>query len=394
MKLFYIADSQIPGRSANSMQVINMCAAFQSVGADVILVCPEHQSASLPEGYEGDLWQFYGIKESFRIQRISIPISQQLGHMKIASRIIRSLTYPWFLWRIIGSAEDGIIFYGRSGLALWWADKLKRLWKLKGQAIKLYMEVHDFPHSSYLQQLLSRLDGVVVISQILADDLIEKVGLSAQQIIVEHDGVALFRHSYTQNEARESFCQRFQLNPECPLAIYTGRVNKQKGAELLLATANKLKDSGCQIVLVGKVYDASYQAQIESQGWSHVHMTGFLPPAQIPLVLAAADILLLPSTSDLPYANYMSPLKLFEYMAAERPIVASDLPVLREVLQNQYNALLVSIEDADGWAEAISQLIEQPELGQRLSSQARKDVENYAWTRRAERILNHLSTNI
>lgn len=370
-----------------------MCSAFQAAGVDTTLLCFDYKSAPLPEGYQGDLWEFYGIEEVFPIQQIPAPFSTGLARSRMASRLVRSFIYPWFLWRIMRSVKEGLVFYGRSGLALWWADKLKRLRSQKGQYLKLYMEVHDFPHSAYLQQLLSRLDGVVVISQTLADDLAEKAGVPTPKIIVEHDGVALFRHTFGQDEARQQICQQFQLDPKRPLAIYTGRVNKPKGAELLLAAAGKLQESGCQLVLVGKVYDDRYQAQIDAQGWSHVRLTGFLPPSQIPMVLAAADILLLPSTADLPYANYMSPLKLFEYMAAERPIIASDLLVLREVLQNRHNALLVSTEDVDGWVEAICQLMQQPELGQRLAAQARQDVEQYTWKRRAERILHHLAAS-
>ena len=81
--------------------------------------------------------------------------------------------------------------------------------------------------------------------------------------------------------------------------------------------------------------------------------TGFVPPSDIPLYLAAADMLVMPTTPDLAYAAYTSPLKLFEYMASGRPIVASGLASVREVLDDGGNAVLYEANSAEGLAEAV-----------------------------------------
>jgi glycosyltransferase involved in cell wall biosynthesis len=75
-------------------------------------------------------------------------------------------------------------------------------------------------------------------------------------------------------------------------------------------------------------------------------------------------------------------------MAAATPIVASDLPSLRDVLQHESNALLVNPEDPQAFALAIRRLIENPELAQRLGLQAHQDVEQYSWDSRAARLLD------
>jgi glycosyltransferase involved in cell wall biosynthesis len=86
----------------------------------------------------------------------------------------------------------------------------------------------------------------------------------------------------------------------------------------------------------------------------------------------------------------MSPLKIFEYMASGRAIVASDLPVLREVLNNR-NAVLCEADNVDQWRQAIITLTEDRQLRQRLGAQARRDFDqHYSWSRRANFLMAQL----
>jgi glycosyltransferase involved in cell wall biosynthesis len=107
----------------------------------------------------------------------------------------------------------------------------------------------------------------------------------------------------------------------------------------------------------------------------------------VPEYLAAADVMVMPTTEDLRYAAYTSPLKLFEYMATGNPVVASDLPVLREVLTDGANALLYPPRDAAALARAVRKLWSEPALGPALADQAWQDVQHYGWRARASRIL-------
>ena len=89
------------------------------------------------------------------------------------------------------------------------------------------------------------------------------------------------------------------------------------------------------------------------------------------------------------YAFYASPLKLFEYMASGRPIIASDLPALREIL-NDKNALFFEPGNADDLARAIKMLKQSQALGYHLSQQALSDVKEYTWDKRALKILDFI----
>jgi glycosyltransferase involved in cell wall biosynthesis len=78
-------------------------------------------------------------------------------------------------------------------------------------------------------------------------------------------------------------------------------------------------------------------------------------------------------------------------MASGVPLVASDLPVLKEVLIPEYNCLMVAPNDIEAWTGAIQRLAADPALRQRLAVQAKAEVaEKYNWPARAEAILTHL----
>ncbi|MBT8467167.1 MAG: glycosyltransferase, partial [Deltaproteobacteria bacterium] len=130
----------------------------------------------------------------------------------------------------------------------------------------------------------------------------------------------------------------------------------------------------------------------------NLHLHGFVAPSEVPGWHTRCDALLLPSQSEVygasrgvPIGDVMSPLKLFEYMASGKPIVSSDLPVLREILRHGENALLVPPHDVVAWKEALEQLDSDPSLAHNLAQRARQDLtDNYTWDARATSVLRGL----
>jgi glycosyltransferase involved in cell wall biosynthesis len=90
--------------------------------------------------------------------------------------------------------------------------------------------------------------------------------------------------------------------------------------------------------------------------------------------------------------KYMSPLKMFEYMAASRPIVSSRISVLEEVLQNNVNSILVQPNDLNEWEKALKKLIRDSKFAQTIAAKAKKDVLNFSWDQRTNIIFNNLIT--
>jgi glycosyltransferase involved in cell wall biosynthesis len=117
-----------------------------------------------------------------------------------------------------------------------------------------------------------------------------------------------------------------------------------------------------------------------------VTLTGLVAPTEVRRHLAPATMLVLPNTRSAISERYTSPLKLFEYLAMGRAIVASDLPAIREVLTDGVSALLVPPGDPQLLADALSRLARDAELAGRLAEAAAALAPEYTWSRRAERL--------
>ena len=91
-------------------------------------------------------------------------------------------------------------------------------------------------------------------------------------------------------------------------------------------------------------------------------------------------------------SGWMSPMKMFEYMATRRLIISSDHAVLREVLSEQ-NALLCDPEDVDAWETGIRKAVTDVGWRERLADRAYQDVKQYTWRNRVKRIFQALGLN-
>jgi len=124
---------------------------------------------------------------------------------------------------------------------------------------------------------------------------------------------------------------------------------------------------------------------------TRVKFVGFVPHRDIKEYLKEADVGVIPLTDNVTSRYFTSPLKLFEYMAAGLPIVASDLPTIREVLIDHKNAVLVNPGDSKDLARGIKELLDNQELANKLAQRAYEDVKQYSWDMRAERIISVLN---
>ena len=174
--------------------------------------------------------------------------------------------------------------------------------------------------------------------------------------------------------------------------MYTGHLYAGRGMEILLNLAQAHPRVNF-LWVGGRAGDvAAWRAKVQDLGLQNIHLTGFVPNVHIPIYQAAGDILLMPYERSVAVsgggntADICSPMKMFEYLACGRAILSSDLPVLREVL-NESNAVLVQPEDLHGWQAALARLAVDEAMRGRLGAQAKVDILPYAWQTRALRCL-------
>lgn len=202
-------------------------------------------------------------------------------------------------------------------------------------------------------------------------------------------GVDLERYASVPSHAQARAALRI---PQGFVASYTGQLYSGRGMSLMLELARRNPQitflwAGGEALTV-----ADWKDRIAGGGYANVRLLGFVANSDLPLVHAASDVLLMPyqphvkTSSGSDTMAFASPLKMFEYMASERPIISSDLPVLREVL-SESTALLVPPDDLEAWHEALNWLLEDPKRGAALARRAREEVNQYTWQSRALKIL-------
>ena len=390
MKLVYLADTQIPSRATNGMQIMRMCAAFAAHGADVTLVHP-HRFGNRPEGYFGDVWAFYGVPEKFRLVTLPTPLTLKLSSFEQFARVARGV--PLSAW-ILGRSRPGaqpFVAYSRSMLGAWLAMRARRFWGSRSACRGIYIELHDAPRTSDAWKTIADADGVVAISEALRHHVSSRQPNLAGRMFVEHDGVD-GRLLTGVPLGREMARRKLAIDGHATVVGYTGRVTTHKGVDTLLLAAKLLQAEPFRFLLVGKVYGDIDPH--EAQRLANITLTGFVPPPEVPSYVAASDILVMPTSATLSYSQFTSPLKLFEYMASNRPVICSDLPVLREVMTHERNALLFRPDDAASLTDAITRLRGEPELARSLAEQASRDVIHHTWENRAKRILSEIAMRV
>ena len=165
-----------------------------------------------------------------------------------------------------------------------------------------------------------------------------------------------------------------------PKICYIGRISKTRGLKIFEKIA--LSKLG-EVHLVGELED-TYTFS------SFIKYHGPVPHKEVPLYYDQSHVILLPYQPELEHVNSISPIKLFEAMASGRPIIASDIPPIREILTHEENALLVNPKDEKEWIKAIKKLKEDLYLAKKISNNAKKMSVNYSWEKRAKKIIKTL----
>lgn len=398
MKIAVAAPTYLPARRANTIQVMKMAQALVKLGHEVRLAVPVSGVAIEPHSWEYLAHNYGLIGDEFPLEWL--PVNPNMRSYDFGLKAIR--------WAKSWGSD---LLYTRH-------PQVAALGSILNVATIL--EIHDIPQgiaSPWLFRCFLQGKGarrLVAITRALADDLCQRFHFSRLNesspplMIVAPDGVDLDRYKDlpAPAEARRTLIANLavkggqpltsdKLSPETFTVGYTGHLYPGRGSDLLLALAACSSDMN--FLLVGGEPQAviELRQQVETMGLHNVTLTGFVPNTELPLYQAACEVLLMPyqtqveASSGGDISRYLSPMKLFEYLACGRAILASDLPVLQEVL-NPQNAVLLPRDDLDAWVEALATLQHDAQHRTVLGAKACQDAEMYTWEKRAARILEGL----
>lgn len=386
MDVLYLADIRLPLERANGLQTVSTCHALAARGHHVtLLVRPD--TADAPR----DPLAFYGLApvEGLTIARVAVAGPSPVRRATyLASAVRRSLA---------GSPRPSVVFTRDLGVAALLArvpraGRPPLVYESHGYApvVSALMPALHARAATASAAKLARLERRERRVYEQAEGYVTLTAAHAAELrgrFAPRDDVAVVPDG-TRLEAGRAFDWAGPRGGR-PLVGYAGHLYPWKGVDVLVEALALVPEADG--VIVGGHPRESDLGRVQSlaaaRGLSErVRFTGLVPPQDVPARLEAADVLVLPNVETEVSARYTSPLKLFEYLAAGRPIVASRLPALEEVLVDGENAILVAPGDARALADGIRRVVADPALARRLAARAFADAGQYSWARRAERL--------
>lgn len=380
LKLLYLVNQRIPTEKAYGIQISKMCEVFADAGLEVTLVAPRRGRGQIP-----DIFDYYSVKRNFKICYLDPPDFYWPGRLDLFAFWLKNIFSAWALARYSTRMQADVI-YSRDELPLFFVSFLK-------PNRKLAFEAHKFSRRKRMFYNRFKTKGIKImaISNGLAGEFL-KQDFNSVNLSVAPDGVDAKTIEEEANKplSKEEARRKLGLPLDSGVAVYIGGLYRWKGV-YTLADAAKILPVVNFIVVGGGQGEAKFRDYLTKNRITNLRNTGYIKEKEVlRYYRSAADVLLLPNTAEEKLSEfYTSPLKLFEYMASQRPIVASDLPAVREIL-NENNAILVKPDNPQALAGGIKTALES-ERAETLSREAFKAVKNYTWQSRARNIVEFVS---
>ncbi|MDF9391311.1 MULTISPECIES: glycosyltransferase family 4 protein [Methylococcus] len=348
--LIYVARCRLHRNGANLIQALHVAESFARIGVPTRLYLPPAKGVTVAARLRD-----FGIDEALDL-RLDPWLHTRFG------------LWPFFVRKFGELRRARGIFTHNLMVSRWLAQF----------GLKHVLEIHDADRDliqgGWMPYVIGYhrrriIDWLVPVSRAAARVLIE-AGAEPERVLVAPNAVDL-----------KAYAALSKFDPtrlDHPTFVYLGTLAADRGLHIF----DTLAQRGIgKAVLIGEVEPGSgfaMPAGVESHP--------FVPHHEVPGWYGRSDITLLPYPPHLATADSMSPMKLFEALAAGRPIIASDLPVLRELLEHEKTALLVDPEDVEAWIAAVRRLQSDRGLAVRLAQAAAERARGFSWENREEKI--------
>ena len=382
MRIAYCTDVRLPSERAHGHQIAQVCDALVRLGHAVTVFAP-HRRNPVKASYH----EYYRAEAAVKLEHLGSfdPIDHRL--------LPRCLQLP-VLHRSLRREYPSALRAGRFDLAYTRSPALIRT--LTASGIPTVLELHQIPRRHHLGFIgaCNRCARVLCLTSAMRDEL-RRRGVREEILAVEGDAVDLRR--FTPAPDATEGRRLLGIRTDRLVVGYVGRLKTlgmEKGVSHILQALARLKHEraffGC--IVGGPDGDRREYEQLATSlglGAEDVAFPGEIPAHDVPQALAACDILAMPFP-DLPhYRTHMSPLKMFEYMAAGRPIVTSDLPTVRDVLSEE-TAVFCAPGEVESLAGALAWIRANPDTAAARAAAARTLVTYHTWEERMKRALHGL----
>ncbi len=383
MRVTYVTHTRFPTEKAHGHQIAQVCDALARLGHEVTLVAP-----TITRNITDDPHEYYGLKPSFTV--VHLPNFDALNSKLVPGPLsfeVSMWSYRQHLWHFLRDHQCDVL-YARSPVLLR---------PLIRSGHRVILELHTLPRIAgrFFTRLCNHCDRVVCLTTPMRDDLVRR-GVDAARCVVESDGVDLDRYAALPSltEAKK----KWSLPVDRLIAGYVGslvaRNTLEKGVDVFICALSLLHIDGHPVFgwIVGGPEDwqVRYQVLARELGLTeeHIRFHPRVSAADVPAAIAASDLCVYPApATDHPFfLRDTSPLKLFEYLAAGKPVVCADIPPLRDIVDTD-SVELCRPGDPRSLADAIVAIITDPATAARRTEAGREIARRHSWTARMQRIL-------
>lgn len=366
MKICYLANTAIPSTNASAIQIVKMCEAFSELKNQVTLITANSSS--------GNIFNFYNVKTKFRFKKIEYFKQFPLG--------IKFYLFSFIsIFESIKFKPDIYITRNFFTCFLLTLFKKKTILELhhslnnESRIVNFITKNYNFLNSKHLLKFIA-------ITNSVKEDYINKYSIESNKIIVLPSGSSI----------KENF--KFKIKKTKINIGYFGSLYKSRGLDLITKLA--LIDPKNDYYVYGNI--KQLDLSISKKMTKNLHIKDYVPYKKVSKILLNMDLLLMPYTSSITVAgdvgdisNYTSPLKLFDYLSVGRPIMCSNYGVLREIIKENKNAIIVkNYKNVFAWKKEITMLINKPEKLKIISENNYKLSQKYSLRVRALKILDTL----
>lgn len=369
MKIHYLATARIPSKTANSLQIIKMCEAFSLIGHDITLISPNLVTKN------NSIKNYYDLKKKFRIYKV--------GKIKRDIKGIQSILTPLKILKKSFSIECDIIVTRNLVISLFLIIFKK----------KHIFEIHDDLNIggkkiSYIFKLFKLLNSKSIIKLIFITNELKR-HISKKYRYNKNNFEIL--PDATDIRSRDIPKKKKIKNKKIG---YFGSIYSSRGIPLIIKLSKIDKDNNYFI------YGGSKHEVKKIHNYTNKNLKIFsqISYKEVKKKIKKMDILLMPYSKNVTFSgdygniiNFMSPMKMFDYLASGKIILSSDIKVLREILIDKYNSILIKdFLNIQKWKEQIDKIDFRKNKYLQLRHNAIKTSLNFTWKKRVYKMLENI----
>ena len=373
MNIYYIGSPELFSEGASSIHVSKMCEAFSEQGHEIELILP------IEAKNIDSFFQYYNIEKKFKINPTfgfsKGPLRHFVHGLLSFIKVFSIRNYDFFITRNITFAYLASFFKS-----------------------KIIIDIHHPPVNSLSRIAIKRfIDSPNVIKITCNSDgtfqNLKETFNTTQKFEVLHNGVNL--ETFKSNIDLQLFRRKLDIQDNIKIVSYVGNTYKGRGIEKIIQLSKINKDIFFLIV-GGEEEDNNYYLKSLSKDQKNILFTGHVKNIDIPNFLGISDVLVIPYDSDFTIKGgskafeFSSPIKLFEYLASGKPIIASNLPAISKILSHNIDSILVKPDSFDDLNNALNKLLNDKDLIRTISENSIKLSKEFTWFNRAKKMIKSI----